>query len=135
VDKRTQVVVYGSSLSMAGIAASLRADPTLDVVCIIAQSCTALEQDGPVSPCPRVPVSANSSALQQALIELDPAVIAFDLSDPSSGLDVRLLRERPGLLLVGVDPASDDLLVLSSQQERAVVVADLLSVIHRGKRR
>jgi hypothetical protein len=141
MEKRLQVVVYGSSLTMAGIAASLRADPTLDVVWITAQACTALQQDVPAlapsnawgAPRPRDSGPAHSSALPQALIALDPAVIAFDLSDPSSGLDVRLLRERPGLLLVGVDPSSDELLVLSSQQERAVAVADLLSVIHRGR--
>jgi hypothetical protein len=112
MEKRTQVVVYGSSLNMAGIAASLKGDASLEVVRI----------------------DSHSPTLQQKLNELDPAVIAFDLSDPSSGLDVRLLRERPGLLLVGVDPASDELLVLSSQRERAVAVADLLSVIRRGER-
>ena len=111
--KRMQVVVYGNSLSMAGIAATLRVDAGLEVVRIDPHSPTLLQQ----------------------LAELDPAVIAFDLGDPSSGLDVRLLRERPGLLLVGVDPASDELLLLSSQQERAVAVADLLSVIHHGESR
>ncbi len=109
MDKRTQVVVYGSSLHMAGIAASLDGDADLEVVRI----------------------DSHSPTLQQRLNELDPAVIALDLSDPSSGLDVRLLHERPGLLLVGVDPASDELLILSSQQERAVAMADLLRVIHR----
>jgi hypothetical protein len=113
MEKRMQVVVYGSSLTMAGIAVSLKGDAGLEVVCI----------------------DSHSPTFQQKLNELDPAVITFDLSDLSSGLDLRLLRERPGLLLVGVDPASDELLVLSSQQERAVAVADLLSVIHRGERR
>lgn len=110
MDKRTRVVVYGSSLNMAGIAASLKGDAGLEVVRI----------------------DSHSPAFQQRLNELDPAVIAFDLSDPSSGLDVRLLRQRPGLLLVGVDSASDELLILSSQQERVVAMADLLRVIQRG---
>lgn len=109
MNKRTQVVVYGSSLNMAGVAASLKGDAGLEVVRI----------DSP------------SPTFHERLKELHPTVIAFDLSDPSSSLDVGMLRERPGLLLVGVDPASDELLVLSSQQERAVTVTDLLRVIHR----
>ena len=60
-------------------------------------------------------------------------MIAFDLSDPPSGVDVALLCERPGLLLIGVDPGSDDLVIVSSRQRRAVAVADLLEVIHQGE--
>jgi hypothetical protein len=41
------------------------------------------------------------------------------------------LHEQPGLLLIGVDPSSNELLVLSSQQERAVAMEDLLRVIRR----
>jgi len=111
VEKRTQVVVYGSSIAMAGIAASLQADAGLDVV--------RLNRLGPTS--------------QPSLDELNPAVIAFDLSDPPSGVDVALLCERPGLLLIGVDPGSDELVIVSSRQRRAVAVADLLRVIHQGE--
>jgi hypothetical protein len=81
VDKRTRVVVYGNSLNMAGIAASLKKD-------------------------------AN-------------------LSETNPGLDIILLRDRPGLLLVGVDACSDKLLVLSSQSSQAHSVADLINVIQR----
>ena len=109
VEKRTQVVVYGSSIAMAGIAASLQADAGLDVV--------RLNRLGPTS--------------QPSLDELNPAVIAFDLSDPPSGVDLTLLCERPGLLLVGVDPDSDELLIVSSRQRRAVSAADLLEAIDR----
>jgi hypothetical protein len=93
MQKRTRVVVYGSSLNMAGVAASLKADTSMEVVC----------------------VDPRSAAARQRLNELNPSAITFDLSDPQSSLDVKLLSEQPGLLLIGVDPSSDDVLVLSGQ--------------------
>lgn len=106
-----RVVVYGSSLHIAGIAASLQAESGVEVVSL--------------DPC--------SPITGQSLLELNPAAIAFDLTDPDPGLDVALLRERPGLLLIGVDPNSDELMVLSSRSARALSVADLVEVICRGR--
>jgi hypothetical protein len=112
VEERTWVVVYGCSLSMAGIAASLKAEAGLAVVC----------------------VDPNSPTARQCLNDVNPAVIVFDRSDPYLDLDITLLRERPGLLLIGVDPSSDELLVLSSRSAQALSVADLLRVIvHRDR--
>lgn len=111
MEKRTRVVVYGCSLHMAGIAASLTAEAGLEVVCV-----------APASPTAR-----------PRLDELHPVVIVFDLSDPSLDLDITLLRERPGLLLIGVDPNSDEVLVLSSRSAQALSVADLVDVICRKK--
>ena len=111
VEKRTRVVVYGSSLHMAGIQASLKAEPDLEVVCVN----------------PYAPMAG------QRLNELHPAAIAFDLTDPSLGLDVTLLREQPGLLLIGVDPSSDELLVLSSRPAQALSASDLVSVIRKER--
>jgi hypothetical protein len=109
VEKRTRVVVYGSALHMAGMQASLKAEPDLEVLCVD----------------PHAPTAG------QRLNELHPAVIAFDLTDPSLGLDVTLLREQPGLLLIGVDPSSDELLVLSCRPAQALCVADLVNVIRQ----
>ncbi len=109
METKTRVVVYGSSLHMAGIAVSLKADPSLEVVY----------------------VDPHAPNARQSLSELSPAAIAFDLIDPPASLDVALLHEQPGLLLIGVDPNSNELLVLSSQQKQAVAVADLLKVIQR----
>lgn len=107
VDKATQVVVFGSSLNMAGIAASLKRDRGLEVVCLDPQSLEEREQ----------------------LHQLDSAAIVFDLNDTSTGLDVMLLRDRPELLLIGVDASSDKLLILSCQVAQALSVADLVNVI------
>jgi hypothetical protein len=92
---------------MAGVAASLKADQSLEVVCVDPHSPTA----------------------RQSLSELNPAAIAFDLSDPPTGVDVRLLHEKPGILLIGVDPASDEILVLSGRPQQALSVSDLVHAI------
>ena len=107
MEKRTRVVVYGRSLNMAGIAASLKASQDQEVVCIDPHSPTA----------------------RQSLSALNPAVIAFDLTDPSTNLDVTLLREQPDVLLIGVDPSRDELLVLSSHPQQALSVSDLVDII------
>jgi hypothetical protein len=109
MEKRRRVVVYGNSLNMAGIVASLKADTTLEVLC----------------------VNLNSPNARQCLDENDLAAIVFDLSDPHLRLDVTLLRDRPGLLLIGVDSSSEEMLVLSSQPAKALSMADLVSVIHQ----
>ena len=44
---------------------------------------------------------------------------------------IALLRERPGLMLIGVDPDSDRLLLLSGHAEQVLSVADLVQVIHQ----
>ena len=105
--ERTQVVVYGTSLHMAGIAASLKEEAGLAVAC----------------------VEPDSAAARQHLPELSPAVIVFDLSDTKPGPDITLLRERPDLLLIGVDPSSDELLLLSSRPAQALTLSDLIELI------
>ena len=109
MEKRRRVAVYGNSLNMAGIVASLTADSTLQVLC----------------------VNLDSPNAWPSLDENDLAAIVFDLSDPSRRLDVTLLRHRPGLLLIGVDPSRDEMLVLSSRPAQALRMADLVSVIHQ----
>jgi hypothetical protein len=94
---------------MAGIAASLRANPDMEVV--------GLDPDVP-------------TVLQQ-ITECTPMVIVFDQGAVPSDLAILLLREQPGLLLIGVDPSSNELLVLSSHTAQALSVADLIEVIHR----
>jgi len=109
MEKRKPVAVYGNSLNMAGIVASLKADTTLEVLC----------------------VNFDSPNAQQSLDENDLAAIVFDLSDSPLPLDFTLLRDRPGLLLIGVDPCKDEMLVLSSHPAQALSMADLVSVIHQ----
>ncbi len=108
-EKGGRVAVYGNSLNMAGIVASLKVDTTLEVLC----------------------VNLHSPNGWQSLDENDFAAIVFDLGDPPLRLDVTLLRDRPGLLLIGVDPSRDEMMVLSSHPAQALSMADLVSVIHQ----
>jgi hypothetical protein len=108
---QTRLVIYGSSLNMAGIAASIKADPSLEVICL----------------------NPHAPGARQSLVDLNPAVIAFDLNETNPDLDITLLRDRPGLLLVGVDIYSDKLLVLSSHSSQAHCMADLINIIHKNE--
>jgi len=110
VTAKIRVAVCGSSLYMAGLAASLQANPDVDVT--------------------RIP--ANAAALSQSLDELAPAVVAFDLYEMPGDLAISLLRDRPELVLIGVDPSSDRMLLLSGRQERPVSAAELLQAITGG---
>jgi hypothetical protein len=107
--KRRRIAVYGSSLNMAGIVASLKTDATLEVLCL----------------------NLDSSNARQGLDGNDIAAIVFDLSEPPLYLDVTLLRDKPGLLLIGVDLSRDEMLVLSSHPAQALSVSDLVNVIHQ----
>jgi len=109
MEKRKRVAVYGNSLNMAGIVASLKMDPTLDVLC----------------------VNLDSTDARQSLDENDLGAIVFDLCDPPVYLYITLLRDRPGVLLIGVDLSREEMLVLSSQPAKALSMADLLSIIHQ----
>ncbi len=101
------VLVYGRSLNLAGIAASLRLDADLDVHLIDPQAPQAKAE----------------------LAAYDPQTIIYDLTDPPADLDLRLLQERPDILLIGVDPSSDEVLVLTGQRNRAVTAGELASLV------
>jgi len=89
------------------LAASLKANPDVEVS--------------------RMP--ANTAALSLSLDELAPAVVAFDLDELPGDLAISLLRDRPELILIGVDPSSDKVLVLSGRQEQPASVAGLLQAM------
>jgi hypothetical protein len=111
VEKRTRVVVYGSSLNMAGVAVSLKADPGLEVVRI----------------------DSHSPSARQCLSDLHPTALVFDPNDPATSLDLAFLHQHPGILLIGVDPASDELFVLSGHPQPALSMNDLFEIIHQAR--
>lgn len=102
------VVLYGNSLLMAGVEASLRGRPDLDVVRID----TALPDAG------------------ERLNALRPDVVIFDLTAPHySEFAIPFLRDHPGLSLIGLDPNSKTVTVLSNQRYTARTVNELAQVI------
>jgi hypothetical protein len=104
---KIRVVVCGSSVYMASLAASLQANPDVEVA--------------------RIP--ANPAALSRDMDALAPAVVAFDLDEMPGDLAISLLRDRPELILVGVDPSNDRMLRLSGRREQPVSAAELLQVV------
>jgi len=107
------VLVYGRSLSLAGIAASLKLDVALDVRWVDPDQCTA----------------------RDVLSELIPETIIYDLTDPPTDLDLALLGARLHTLLIGVDPSSDDVLVVTGQRSRVVTAGELVALVAEYGRR
>lgn len=106
---QARVVVYGRSLHMAAIATSLKAETHLDVFYVD----------------PLVP------GARETVAELEPAVVVFDLGRGLPGLDVTLLCEQLGLLLIGADPNRDELLILPYFSKHALSMADLADIIRQ----
>jgi hypothetical protein len=55
--------------------------------------------------------------------------VLFDLAADQPGFVASLLYKHPGLLLIGIDPSSDHLLVLSCHVAVAPSMADLVELI------
>ncbi len=103
------VAVVGRSMHMAGLAASLRLNPALQVVRVHTDSPTA----------------------RQEIDELAPDVVIFDLVEPCADLTLALLHERPGLLLLGMDPSRNEMLILSGRPVRAESLQDMVQAINQ----
>jgi hypothetical protein len=105
MDKR-RVLLYGKSLILGTVGISLQQFPHLEVIALS----------------PPLPAA-------QELDALAPDVIIFDVeaAHPESALS--LLEACPGLLLIGIDPASDRLLMVSGQQTHALTMQDLVQAI------
>ncbi|MCZ7574278.1 MAG: hypothetical protein M5U01_37480 [Ardenticatenaceae bacterium] len=107
------VVLYGASLFVAGVETSLRNRPRLDVERI----------------------DAALPDARQRLNALRPDVIIFDSSDARLGTlpgMTQLLRENPGVPVIGLDLTSNEVTVLSSQQWSATTIEDLVAAIRMG---
>jgi len=124
MEKRRTVILCGNSLLMAGLEASLRDQPGLDVV----------------------RVDAALPNIAQRLEALHPDVLIFDLSSPPSTPSTTLrtgfqppssilhfptsiLQEHPGIALIGLDINSSKALALSGQEHTVLAADDLAQVI------
>lgn len=103
----SRLILYGNSIFLAGIKAQLEQAPALELITM----------------------EATQTNVVDWIRACQPQAVLFDLAMGYPDFAVALLGEQPGLLLIGVDPSSNQLLVLSGQQKRAVAVADLLRVI------
>jgi hypothetical protein len=105
------LVLYGNSVFLAGIKTEFQHHELPEVITV-----EAGRPDAPTRIC-----------------ALKPRAVLFDLTVAQPDFAVLLLRKQPDLLLIGVDPSSDELLVLCSHPARALSMSDLVEVITRGE--
>jgi hypothetical protein len=101
------VILYGNSLAVSSVGASLRECEGLHVL--------------------RLGTGMPDSVSE--LTRLQPDVVIFDLTATQPNFPVALLRTKPGLVLVGVDLRTAKVLVLSGQTCHVLTTDDLLQVI------
>jgi len=107
MEKRRRVLLYGKSLILGTIGISLQQYPQLEIVSLSPQLPTA-----------------------QELAALAPDVIIFDVEAACPEFAICLLEARPSLLLIGIGPSSDQMLLWSGQHLRAVTMQDLVQAIN-----
>jgi len=100
------VVLYGNSVFLAGIKAEFEREPGLELIVL----------------------DAGSPQAVASIREHQPRALLFDMAEGQPDFALALLREQPGLLLIGVDPASVALLVLSNQPTQVMNLADLIEL-------
>jgi hypothetical protein len=107
--RRLRLAAYGNSVFLRGIAACLAADPLLTVFLVD---------------------SATTDA-RARLEVLAPDAIAFEVDAAFRALPMSMSLERPGLLLVVLDPASDEVIVLAGRRAQPTTAGDLVDVLVR----
>jgi DNA-binding NarL/FixJ family response regulator len=101
------IMLYGDSLFLAGIEVSLRAMHGFTVV----------------------RVSGNLAEAEASYDALRPNVIIIDTSADHADDTVRSLSALPGLRLVGLTPASCDVVVFSGARSPATTMDDLARIL------
>ena len=103
---KRRVVLYGRSVILGAIEASLQRYARLELVCLA----------------PPLPTTRELGALA-------PDVIIFDLEAARPEAAISWLETRPSLLLIGIDAGSDRMLLWAGQQARALAMQDVLQAI------
>jgi len=104
-----KVVLYGNSLVMSAIGASLEDCPDLEVLSI----------------------DPSGSDTQQ-IGEIHPVAVIIDLAAMQPDFSMQLWKAQPDLLLIGVDLMTGKSMVLSSQPARVLTTADLTQLLRYG---
>jgi hypothetical protein len=106
VGAQRRIFLYGGSVIIGGLGASLRREREFEVI--------ELPEPSPGPP---------------ELAALAPDVVVFDVENSDAGPVFSLLETRPGLLLVGVSPDSDVVRIWSRRHYRALSTQDLATLI------
>jgi hypothetical protein len=103
---KRRIVLYGKSVILGSVGASLRRYSDLEVI----------------------PLSSPFPTAQE-LGEYTPDVIIFDTQADHPYAAFPLLESSPGLLLIGIDPSNNQVRLWSEQQMRELSTQDLVKVI------
>ena len=106
METRRRIILYGKSVILGAAGASLRRHGDLEIVTLA----------------PPLPTAEELGALS-------PDVIIFDLEAAHPDAALSLLRALPRLLLIGIDPATDQMLLWSGEHGNALAMDDLLRAI------
>ncbi len=101
------VVLFGDSLLVDGVEASLRASQSLSVMRIL----------------------DAVTDLRKCLQSLQPDMVIFDWDTPQAQLIVSVLRDQPGVTLLGLDVHSRKVVLVSSHQYTPLSARELVQVI------
>jgi len=104
--KRRRVFLYGKTVILGTVGASLQRYPDLEVL----------------------PLSAPLPGIKE-LGALSPDVILFDLQADRPEAAFALLGVRPDLLLIGIDPSSDQVLMWAGRQLSSISTQELVQTI------
>ena len=106
MDSQHKVLFYGNSLVLAGFQATFNGYPGFETIAL----------DEPTT--------------QTELLVLNPTVVVFDMGSLESEFLLAQMQQLPGLLLIGVDPESHE--VLLSGQAACSISVDQITQIVRG---
>lgn len=103
------VVLYGNSMFLAGIRADLEHHTQFELITV---------------------EPAGRAALG-LIMAYRPAAVIFDACLAEPDFTAALLSEQPEVILMGVDPSRDTVLVLSGRCEKPVLPSDLVRALTR----
>ena len=106
MDRRRRIIIYGNSLILGAVGASLR-------------HCLDAEIIHLSLPLPQA----------QELSAMSPDVVIFDLEGPHPDSKLTLLPGQHDLLLLGVQSSHHELVILSSHTVQARGIVDLVKII------
>lgn len=100
------VLLYGQSLLLSGVAASLRECPGLEVTHVM-----------------------TWPEASRTLAEQVPDVLIFDMTYAYESHILPLLIKNPGIVLIGLDPEHNRAVLLGGQEARALTLERLREIV------
>ena len=104
MNSQHKVLFYGDSLVLAGVQASFSGHPAFEVMTL------------------------GKPATETELLAFNPTVVVFDMGAVESEFLLAQMHELPGLLLIGVDPESHEVL-LTGQAVCSISLAQITQIV------